>query len=74
MGATNDQQRENTDFVLDQGSQAQVMMQHQDDVLEDLGLAVGRVGGMATAINEELGQQNKMLGELETDLDEAEER
>jgi len=74
LGARNDQERENTNFITEQGAQAQVMMRQQDETLEDLDLAVGRVGNMAAEINIELGQQNKMLDELEEDLDEAEER
>ena len=74
MGATNKREKENTDFINDQQASAQMMMARQDDCLEDLEGAVERVGQIAGAINTELGVQNKMLTELESDVDEAEAR
>jgi len=64
----------NTDFIYDQQANAQMMMRQQDETLEDLDSAVDRVGNIAITINEELGTQNKMLDELATDLDDAEEK
>lgn len=74
VGAKNDAERESTAFVVDQHAQAQMMMQQQDDTLEDLDDAVVRVGQMAGEIHEELGQQNKMLQEMDDDLADAEEK
>ena len=74
MGASTAYEKENTDFVVDNHANAQMMMRQQDETLEDLDSAVDRVGMMAENINVELGVQNKMLDELETDLDEAEEK
>eukprot|EP00520_Triparma_pacifica_P007552 CAMPEP_0118647504 /NCGR_PEP_ID=MMETSP0785-20121206/8641_1 /TAXON_ID=91992 /ORGANISM="Bolidomonas pacifica, Strain CCMP 1866" /LENGTH=234 /DNA_ID=CAMNT_0006539601 /DNA_START=173 /DNA_END=874 /DNA_ORIENTATION=+ len=74
MGARNEAERDNTDFVVDQRADAAVMMRQQDETLEDLDGAVDRVGVLAGNINEELGRQNKMIDELGEDLDEAEER
>ena len=62
----------NREFVQDNQASASMMMRRQDETLEDLDSAVDRVGHLAGAINVELGQQNVMLEELETDLDEAE--
>mmetsp|Transcript_5700 Transcript_5700/g.12026 ORF Transcript_5700/g.12026 Transcript_5700/m.12026 type:complete len:91 (-) Transcript_5700:164-436(-) len=50
------------------------MLNQQDEALDDLDLAVNRVGVMAEEIHEELGQQNKMLTELDDDLADAEEK
>ena len=49
-------------------------MQHQDETLDELDAAVTRVGHMAEHIHEEVGQQNKMLNEMEEDLADAEEQ
>ena len=48
--------------------------QHQDETLDQLDAAVSRVGTMAENIHEEIGQQGKMLDEMESDLIEAEEQ
>lgn len=50
-----------------------LLMEHQDETLEDLGVAATRVNSMAGNIHEELGQQNKMLTDMEDDLANAEE-
>jgi syntaxin 6 len=55
-------------------SETMLMMQQQDETLEDLDLAVTRVGYMAETIHEEIESQNKMLTELEDDLADAEEQ
>uniref|UniRef100_A0A7S4J3Q8 t-SNARE coiled-coil homology domain-containing protein n=1 Tax=Odontella aurita TaxID=265563 RepID=A0A7S4J3Q8_9STRA len=73
-GAQSDRDRESASFVADQHAQAQIMLQQQDETLEDLDDAVVRVGQMAGEIHEELGQQNKMLQEMEDDLADAEEK
>lgn len=46
-------------------------MQQQDVGLDVLSQSVMRLGEMSTAIGEELGQQNKMLESMETELDTA---
>jgi len=48
-----------------------VMMQMQDAGLDALSESVMRLGDMSNNISEELGQQNKMLDAMETDLDDA---
>lgn len=73
MGATNEAQRENSDFIVDSQARASLLMQHQDETLDELDAAVVRVGEMAGNIHEEIGQQNKMLSEMEDDLATAEE-
>ncbi len=55
-------------------SETMLMMQQQDETLEDLDLAVTRVGYMAETIHEEIESQNKMLTDLEDDLADAEEQ
>ena len=73
LGAKNDLERQNTDFILDSQAQSSLLMHEQDECLDELGNAVTRVGEMAEQINEEIGHQNKMLDELDQDMTNAEE-
>ncbi len=73
LGAKNDLERQNTDFILDSQAQSSLLMQEQDETLDELGNAVSRVGEMAEQIDEEIGQQNKMLEQLDEDMTNAEE-
>jgi len=58
---------EASDYIQNQ----QVLMQMQDAGLDALSESVVRLGEMSNNISEELGQQNKMLDSMETDLDNA---
>lgn len=73
LGATNDVERQNTDFIHDNQAQSSLLMQEQDETLDELGEAVTRVGEMAGQINEEIGHQNRMLEDLDQDMTNAEE-
>lgn len=73
LGARNDSELANSDYVIDSQARTTLLMQHQDETLDELGEAVIRVGDMAVAIHDEIGQQNKMLTEMEEDLATAEE-
>ena len=73
LGAKNDAERQNTDFILNNQAQSSMLMQEQDECLDELGDAVVRVGEMAEQIGEELGHQNRMLDDLDQDLTNAEE-
>lgn len=73
LGAKNDQERNNTDFVQRNQAQTSLLMQQQDDTLDELGSAVHRVGEMAGNIHEEIEMQNIMLEELDEDLTKVEE-
>lgn len=55
-------------------SETLMMMRQQDETLEDLDLAVTRVGYMAETIHEEIDTQNAMLKSLDEDLADAEEQ
>ena len=48
-------------------------MKKQDEGLDILAKSVDRLGQLSMGISEELGQQNKMLDSMETDLDVASE-
>lgn len=73
LGATNDTQRMNTAFIVDSQARTSLLMQHQDETLDELDAAVTRVGNIADHIHDEVGQQNKMLNEMDDDLATAEE-
>jgi syntaxin 6 len=73
LGARNDTERENTNFIVDSQARTSLLMQEQDETLDELAGAVTRVGSMAEGIHEELGQQNKMLTEMDEDLTNVEE-
>ena len=73
LGATNDTQRMNTSFIVDSQARTSLLMQHQDETLDELDAAVERVGNIAGHINAEIGQQNKMLEEMDDDLANVEE-
>jgi len=62
-----DNDNEGGDFIRNQ----QVLMQMQDAGLDALSETVMRLGDMSNNISEELGQQNKMLDAMETELDTA---
>lgn len=70
-GYKNEQAHE---FVANAQSRASLLLMQQDEALEDLDMAVVRVGHMAENIHEEIGQQNKMLDEMDADLADAEEQ
>lgn len=74
LGATTDEERRNTDFVMDSQAQTSLLMQEQDETLDELGEAVTRVGEMAGNINDEINLQNKMLEEMDEDMTDAEEQ
>lgn len=63
-GSAND---DHDEYVRNQ----QVLMQQQDAGLDMLSESIFRLGEMSNNISEELGQQNKMLDAMETDLDHA---
>mmetsp|Transcript_46530 Transcript_46530/g.51870 ORF Transcript_46530/g.51870 Transcript_46530/m.51870 type:complete len:171 (+) Transcript_46530:382-894(+) len=51
----------------------QVLLKQQDEGLDILSQSVLRLGELSNNISEELGQQNKMLDSMETDLETANE-
>jgi syntaxin 6 len=77
LGLSNNPSLEETEemtFIQNNHASAQLMMEQQDEALDELDGAVTRVSHMAENIHEELGHQNKMLNELEDDLQNAEEQ
>ena len=73
MGAKTEAERESTAFIVDSQARQSLLMRHQDETLDELDVAVTRVSEMAGNIGDEIGQQNKMLTEMEEDLTNVEE-
>ena len=79
-GGANGTKNQNYSRVESEGSNGEersetmLMMQQQDETLDDLDMAVTRVGYMAETIHEEIDMQNVMLKSLEEDLADAEEQ
>mmetsp|Transcript_8219 Transcript_8219/g.13579 ORF Transcript_8219/g.13579 Transcript_8219/m.13579 type:complete len:380 (-) Transcript_8219:245-1384(-) len=74
IASTNTNNYNNGGTNSEERSETMLMMQQQDDTLDDLDLAVTRVGYMAESIHEEIESQNKMLTDLGDDLADAEEQ
>ena len=68
---TQQQQQQHTTHNNNTQQSNQVLMKMQDAGLDALSESVLRLGEMSNGISDELGQQNKMLDSMETDLDTA---
>ena len=71
LGAISSRQIDNTTFVNDQRNRTQQMISQQDQNIGTLETAVDRLHIAGTTINEELKLQNKLLDDLENDMDDA---
>ena len=67
-------ERENQRFIKDQQQVVKAQMDSQDIALVELGRGVDTLHKLGTDINQELSEQNIMLGKLETDVEDAQER
>ena len=74
LGATNSDEAENTHFIVEKQAEARMIMQQQDEDLTELGQGVDRLNELSMGINEELQTQNRMLNDLDRDIDEAAEK
>lgn len=59
------------DFIQRQIRHQQIQIKKQDEGLEMLSKSADRLGQLSFGIHEELNQQNKMLDEMENDLEQA---
>lgn len=69
--SSTDERQRNDDFASNSLSRQKQMFQEQDKGLEMLSQSAERLGQMSLTINEELGFQNKMLDEMDSGLEEA---
>ena len=63
---------ENDDFIMSAVRSQQQMMEEQDESLDVLGQGAARLGMISMEISAELSSQNKMLDEMDKDLDSTE--
>lgn len=66
-----DDSDEEEDFIQRQLRHQKMELKRQDDGLDMLSQSASRLGTLSLGISEELGQQNKMLDEMEDDLEKA---
>mmetsp|Transcript_33410 Transcript_33410/g.68213 ORF Transcript_33410/g.68213 Transcript_33410/m.68213 type:complete len:136 (-) Transcript_33410:270-677(-) len=59
------------DFISQQVRQQREQLKKQDEGLEMLSKSADRLGELSLNIHEELGHQNKLLNEMEDDLEKA---
>ena len=65
---------ENSDFIASEDAKQAQIMRRQDDELEALGQSVKVLGNMGREMGNELEKQNRMLEDLETDVDKTDSR
>jgi hypothetical protein len=68
---SDDNDDDEEDFIQRQIRHQQLEMRKQDDGLDMLSQSASRLGTLSLGISEELGQQNKMLDEMENELEKA---
>jgi len=73
-GAKTDIEMANTNYIHQQHGKTRQILQEQDENLEQLDGAVDRVHRMANEIHGELKTQSRLIGDLETELDETTEK
>jgi syntaxin 6 len=66
--------QQDEEFVQYNQVRAQALLKQQDETLDELDQAVVRVGRMAETIQDEIGQQNKLLQEVDEDMDDAQQK
>jgi hypothetical protein len=62
-------ERDNDDFIGGEQQRQQQLMREQDRDLEQLGAGVMRIHGIAREINVELGEQNRLIQDIEEHAD-----
>lgn len=63
--------KSNADFMTGQAQQQSLIKREQDVALGTLSTSLARVGQMATAINDELKSQDKIMDDIGQDMDKA---
>lgn len=63
--------REQDDYVAGANNQQQALIKQQDVVLEDMDAALARLSNISSDINAELVEQDAMLNEMDSQMDEA---
>lgn len=71
VGYDSDSDHDEDDFISQQIRKQQFELKLQDEGLDMLTESANRLGALSLGIHEELNQQNKMLDEMENDLENA---
>lgn len=71
VGFESDSDEEEDDFIQQQVRHQQLEMEKQDEGLEFLSESANRLGTLSLGIHEELNSQNRMLDDMENDLENA---
>jgi len=66
--------REQEDFVASRGDQQQLLQQKEDEVLDDMISALGRLGDVSNTISDTIKEQKRDLDELDTHVEEGNSR
>jgi len=70
-GMERERRQDSSDFIDDRKNQSQALVVKQDEVLDDMSHALGRLGDVASVINTELKDQNQILGQMDNEMDES---
>jgi len=70
-GLDRERKQDTNDYIEDRRNQTQALVGKQDEVLDDMSHALGRLGDVATVINTELKDQNQILQEFDGEMDES---
>ncbi|KAL2470129.1 Syntaxin [Abeliophyllum distichum] len=60
---------DNDDFISSESDRQLLLVRQQDEELDELSASVQRIGGVGLTIHEELSAQEKIIGELGTEMD-----
>jgi len=74
VGLNREIEREGDEFVENKHQEQLLLQKKQDVVLDDMSAALARLGDISDTINVELKVGNKMLGELDVQLGETEDK
>jgi len=66
-----ERKQDTNDYIDERRNQTQALVGKQDEVLDDMSNALGRLGDVATVINTELKDQNEVLKEMDGEMDES---
>eukprot|EP00897_Mesotaenium_endlicherianum_P004708 jgi/Mesen1/4265/ME000022S03555 len=61
--------RDNEDFIAGEDDRQALIMRTQDEHLDEMSESLAKIGGMGIAIHEELGSQDKIISELQADVE-----
>jgi len=70
-GLERERKQDASDYIDERRNQSQALVNKQDEVLDDMSGALSRLSDVAGTINTELESQNKILGQMDNEMDES---